>query len=218
MQLRLPLLLAIDEADRILDRPYKAEFFDLVKAWNSRRALDPLIWRNLNLVMVVSTHPALQTEDTSQSLLSVGTIIDLQDFDESQVSELNRRYGSPLNRDTLLAAMDLLGGHPFLTHQALRTIVHQNLTWSELARTAITDNGPFGGHLQLYRDELKKHAQLVKPLRQVISHGSSLDYSALHSLVATGLVKEEAGVYRCRCKLYELYFTEKLGRELKEKR
>jgi hypothetical protein len=210
-QLRLPLLLAVDEADRLLESSYKPEFFDLVKAWDSLRALDPPIWRNLNLAMVISTHPYLRTDDTSQLPFNVGMTINLQDFDERQVSELNRRYGSPFTRDTVLAAMDLLGGHPFLMHQALYTVIHQKLTWAELARAAITDNGPFGEHLQLYRDELKNHAELVKPLRQVIGHRSSPDHNALYRLVAAGLVKEEAGAYRCRCKLYEMYFTKSLG-------
>jgi hypothetical protein len=48
-----PLLIAIDEADQLMDAPYKTDFFALLRAWDSRRAFDST-WEKLSLALVIS--------------------------------------------------------------------------------------------------------------------------------------------------------------------
>jgi hypothetical protein len=208
-QVSCPLLLAIDEADQLLDTAYKDDFFGLVRSWNALSAYN-LIWQNLNVALVISTHPYLLIEDVYLSPFNVAKSIELKDFNEDQVSDLNQRHGNPLQTEDIPALMNLLGGHPYLARQALYTLVAQKMTWADLTHVATNDQGPFGKHLRFYKDELAKTPKLVKVLRQVMNQGHSSDEDAIYRLVAAGLVKEEAGAYLCRCKLYEAYFKEKL--------
>ncbi len=208
-QAKAPILLAIDEADQLLDAPYKTDFFGLVRAWDSLRAYDER-WAKLNVAMVISTHPFLLIENTNQSPFNVGLRIELQDFTEAQVSDLNHRHGDPVASEEMPAMMDLLGGHPYLVRQALYTLVDQKLTWDELAKAAVGQQGPFGQHLRFYRNELKQRPELVRAMQQVIAQRRPIEEKALYRLVAAGLVKEVENNYVCRCGLYEAYFREKL--------
>ncbi len=43
-----PVLLCLDEVDRLFDRPYRADFFAAVRGWHNNRALAPE-WDRLHL-------------------------------------------------------------------------------------------------------------------------------------------------------------------------
>lgn len=148
-----PILLALDEADLLLSEAYRKDFFSLVWAWNSLGAKNPL-WCKLNIAMVISTHPNLLIDDVTRSPFNVGMTIDLQDFDEAQVSDLNARHGDPVPPDLIPTVMNLLGGHPYLVRQAFYTLVKERWSWSDLAQKASSEQGPFGQHLRFYRNEL----------------------------------------------------------------
>jgi len=66
-----PIVLAMDEADRLLQTPFHSDFFALVRAWHNSRALDDR-WNKLNIVMVISTEPYLLIADPNQSPFNVG--------------------------------------------------------------------------------------------------------------------------------------------------
>ncbi len=204
-----PYLFAIDEADQLLDASCRIDFFGLVRSWNSSAAHDG-IWRKLNVAMAISTHPYLLIEDPRLSPFNVGLILDLEDFNESQVAELNKRHHHPLADTDFAAAMNLLGGHPYLVRQALYTLAASRMSWASLVQVAAQDQGPFGRHLRHYLDEIVKHPNLVKALRQVIAQGTSNDENTLHRLSAAGLIKQVGDRYAYRCGLYEVYFGEKL--------
>ena len=204
-----PILLAIDEADRLLNVPYKTDFFGLLRAWDSNRAYDEL-WQHLNIVLVISTHPHLLITDVSQSPFNVGLRIQLSDFGPAQVAELNRRHGSPVAERDLSKLVELLGGHPYLTRQALYTLVDQKLSWAEFARLAATEDGPFGSHLRYYLWQLSDRPELVKGMQEVLTRERCFDEAVLYRLSAAGLVKEIGDRVSPRCGLYAQYFGAKL--------
>jgi hypothetical protein len=204
-----PILLAIDEADQLLAMSYKNDFFGLIRSWNTRAAHKP-VWQKLNVVMVISTHPHLLIDNPRQSPFNAGLILDLEDFTQTQVADLNQRHGQPLAEADIPGAMQLLGGHPYLVRQALYTLVTNHMTWASFAQSATYDHGPFGQHLRYYLDEVAQHPSLVRTLKQVIAQGQSTDEKTLHRLANAGLIKEVGGKYVCRCGLYEAYFKEKL--------
>lgn len=202
-------LLAMDEADQLLGAAYKTDFFAMVRSWNTLQASDP-VWRKLNVVMIISTHPHLLIDNSSQSPFNVQQSIDLKDFDEAQVRELNSRHGHPIADGSIDSAMKLLGGHPYLTRQALYSLISQPLTWDKLMQTAASDHSPFGRHLRYYWNELQKQPQLVNAMKYVIEQRKFEDDTILYRLAACGLIKEVGEKYVCRCGLYEAYFKEKL--------
>ena len=206
-----PLLIAIDEADCLLDVDYKTDFFALLRAWDSRRAFDEA-WENFSLALVISTHPHLLIDDYRQSPFNVGMRLQLEDFTLEQISHLNILHNSPLPDGVLPEMMKLLGGHPYLIRQAFYSIVEQNLKWADFESIAIEDPGPFSSHLHFYLWQLRDRPELVAGIREVIKKQTCSDEKVLYRLVAAGLMKELPDK-KCaiRCGLYENYFRKTLN-------
>jgi transcriptional regulator with XRE-family HTH domain len=203
------ILLAIDEADLLLDSEYKKHFFALLRAWDSRRAFDAS-WRKLNLVMVISTHPYLLIDDVNLSPFNVGLTIQLKDFSSEQVADLNQRHGSPLQADEIPALVDLVGGHPYLVRQAFYTLASEGLSLPELQAVANSPEGPFGKHLLFYAHSLKKSPSLMTAFQQVLRGSKAPDESLLERLSAVGLIQRQEGSWKARCGLYEAFFSRQM--------
>ncbi len=203
------IVLALDEADRLLQTAFYEDFFALIRSWHNSRALDDQ-WNKLNIVMVISTEPYLLIADVTQSPFNVGLKLYLKDFNEAQVRDLNRRHGSPVKEGDFPQLMELLSGHPYLTRKALYTLVTQRWTWADLVRVAATDHGPFGDHLRHHHWLLRDEPDLREALRQVIRHDHCQDDIAFFRLLRAGLVKGSGDVCTCRCDLYRMYFEDKL--------
>jgi len=204
-----PIVLALDEADRLLQTAFYKGFFALLRSWHNLRASDER-WNRLNAVMVISTEPYLLIPDVNQSPFNVGLNLYLKDFDAVQVRDLNQRHGSPVTESDFPRLMDLLGGHPYLTRKALYTLVIERLAWADLVRVAATDQGPFGDHLRHHHWLLRDKPNLREELRQVIRYGRCTDEKAFFRLLRAGLVKGSGNVCKCRCDLYRVYFEDKL--------
>jgi hypothetical protein len=162
------------------------------------------------LVLVISTEPYLLIDDVSQSPFNVGLKLELADFSEAQVRDLNRRHGSPVAEPYLAQLMTLLNGQPYLTRKALYTLVTERVTWPNLLQVATSAQGPFGDHLRRHHWGLRDKPQLQKALAQVIHSNRCSDELALFRLLRAGLIKGSGDVYTCRCDLYRLYFKDKL--------
>jgi len=204
-----PIVLALDEADRLLSTDFYKDFFALLRSWHNNRAFDDQ-WNRLNIVLVISTEPYLLIPDVTQSPFNVGLKLYLKDFNETQVRDLNRRQGSPVRERDFPQLMELLSGHPYLTRKALYTLVTSRLTWADLVRIAPTDGGPFSDHLRNHHWLLHEQPDLREALKQVIRHEHCTDEMAFFRLLRAGLVKGSGEVCKCRCDLYRMYFEEKL--------
>jgi len=204
-----PIVLALDEADRLLQTYFYKDFFALIRSWHNKRAFDDR-WNKLNIMMVISTEPYLLIPDANQSPFNVGLRLYLEDFDDAQVRDLNWRHGSPVKGGDLPQLMELLSGHPYLTRKALYALVTEPLTWAGLMRAAPTDQGPFGDHLRHNHWLLRDRPDLREALRQVVHHNRCDDETALFRLLRAGLVKGSGDVCKCRCDLYRMYFKDKL--------
>ena len=93
-----PLVLAIDEADGLLQSNFYTDFFGLLRSWHNRRATNPE-WEKFNLVLVISTEPYLLIADVNQSPFNVGLHLGLSDFTVEQVRDLNLRHGVTRGRE-----------------------------------------------------------------------------------------------------------------------
>jgi hypothetical protein len=204
-----PIVLAIDEADSLLQTDFYKDFFGLLRSWHNRRASHEE-WELLNLVLVISTEPYLLIDDVHQSPFNVGLHLGLGDFDEQQVHLLNQRHGSPLGESELLELMALLHGHPFLTRLALYKLVAEGMSWADLRREAPLDTGLFGDHLRHQFWIIYDKPDLTEAMRQVILNQGYPDEVSLFRLLRAGLIKGSGDAYTCRCDLYKLYFEDKL--------
>ncbi|MEM7033481.1 MAG: AAA-like domain-containing protein, partial [Chloroflexota bacterium] len=204
-----PIVLAIDEADRLLQTEFYQDFFSLLRSWHNERAYNDL-WDSLNLILAISTEPYLLIPDISQSPFNVGLKLYLEDFSLEQVQLLNQRHNSPISIGEVTQLMRLLNGHPYLTRTVFYTLITQNMTYSSFVNQTLDETGPFGDHLRHHYWLLQKEGTLKDNLKQVINQNRCDDENAFFRLLRAGLVKGTNDSCSCRCELYEAYFKGKL--------
>ena len=204
-----PLVLAMDEVDRVFDTSFRNDFFGMLRSWHNSRAIYPSLDK-LDLVLVTSTEPYQLIDDLNQSPFNVGQIIELEDFTPALVAELNRRHHSPFDDKTLQQLLRLLGGHPFLVRKALYLVASEQLTLTELFANATAASGPFGDHLRRLLSLLYNKPELIQGLQQVISQNICPDRQIFWRLRGAGLVKADKQAALPRCQLYAEYFRENL--------
>jgi hypothetical protein len=202
------LVIGLDEIDDLLQTTFYSEFFGLLRSWHNLRATDER-WDKLSTIMVISTEPYLLISDFHQSPFNVGVNLNLQDFNVSQIQDLNQRHGSPLSGKEFDELVETFGGHPFLTRKALYLLVVEKQSWKNLKATAANEDGPFADHLRRYHWMIQQDAALKEALRNIIKNNKSSE-DMLHRLLQAGLVKASGDVVMCRCNLYRSYFEDKL--------
>ncbi len=204
-----PLLLVLDEVDRVFDRPYRGDFFAAVRGWHNRRATDP-IWERLDLALGHATDPALWIDDLNQSPFNVGERLRLDDFNLDELAELDRRHGAPL-RGNLEELRRLVGGQPYLVRQALFALTTERWTLAELVAVAAEESGPFGDHLRSLLWKLRRNERLCKAMEEVARGAGCADEMDFQRLRAAGLAAgDERRKARPRYELYRDYFRRHL--------
>jgi hypothetical protein len=203
------IVLAIDEADRVLQKPVNDQFFALLRSWHNRRAYNTL-WNRLDILLVISTEPSLLIKDRSQSPFNVGSRIELEDFGIDEVRALNEHYRQPFDETELAELYDLLRGHPFLTSKAMYLAITGEMPWDKLKKLAATDKSPFSDHLRHYWWLLRDEPELMAALKQALDTSRCSD-TMFYRLSRAGLLVGDSND-RCsfRCRLYEEYFRAKL--------
>jgi hypothetical protein len=209
-----PVLLALDEVDRLLGLAWQTDFFAMLRVWHNNRAQPWLPgWSNLDLALVIATEPYLLVASEHQSPFNVGEVVTLPPFDLAAVEELNRRYGEPLRQADCALLHEFLRGHPYLTRLALhRLVTGSELSPVQLDRIADQEDGPFGDHLKALLLRLTK-AGLADAMRTAIRHGRvpGDDRMIFYRLKRAGLLAEEGGRIVPANMLYDRFF----GRVLK---
>ena len=157
------IVIAFDEADRVLGQPYQSDFFTMLRYWYNQRAdTQQPEWARLELAPVISTEPYLLISEAERSPFNVGVVIELPPFNTDECRELNRRYNNPpVLRDDLAEELrrELLNGHPFLTRLAYYLLTPPDpIDFEALKRDAARPDGPFGDHLRALLAKLRRHA------------------------------------------------------------
>lgn len=211
--LNRPLLLAMDEVDRLFEAEYRSDFFAMLRGWHNNRASPvPLFrpWKQLDLALVTATEPYHLIANLNQSPFNVGEVIPLDDFSAEQVADLNQRHGAPLAPGLLAQLMALLHGHPYLVRRALYLVAGGQMPVERVLEQAASDYGPFGDHLRYHLFRIVDNKALRAGLRQVIRSNRCDDEKTSRLLIAAGLARLEVGNVLPRCPLYASYFGEHL--------
>lgn len=204
-----PLLLALDEVDRLLSTPFHTEFFGLLRSWHNLRAWNTP-WQQFTLLMAISTEPYLLIDDLQQSPFNVGLMLYLTDFTHDQVSTLNKRYGRPLKQAEVRELYKLLNGHPYLTRLALYTLVQHTLDFSTFYRLAAEEEGPFISHLRYLHQLIGSDPSLRDAMKEVLTRQTCHNEGLRHRLQKAGLVQQNGTTVSPRCELYGRYFARHL--------
>jgi hypothetical protein len=209
-----PLMLVMDEVERVLEAPFCSDFFSMLRSWHDQRALvENNLWQ-LDIILAASTEPKLWIPDPERSPFTVGLRVDLDDFSEQNVQVLNRRYGSPLSEEHLQHLMELLRGHPYLAHHAIYSVASHTYNANSLFERAKRDDGPFADHLNYLLFRLSSKPELTRGMRRIIAKQVCRDEELYARLRGAGLVRREDEQRRARVlpsrQLYHDYFSRRL--------
>ncbi|MCB0178489.1 MAG: AAA-like domain-containing protein [Anaerolineae bacterium] len=206
-QLDQPLVLAMDEVDRMLFSPFRANFFGMLRTWHNDRAFDEG-FAKLTLFLSSSTEPYLLIDDPHQSPFNVAEPFFLEDFTKSEVDDLNRRHGRPLNNRQVEDLMRLINGHPFLIRLALYLISKNTIDFNTLMTQATEDTGPFGNHLRHYLLRVQQKPDLKQALVRICRNEPWAEDQTFYRLEGAGLIKKDGQRIILRNQLYTRYFKE----------
>lgn len=213
-----PLIWAMDDVDRLFPSAFGSDVFGLFRSWHNERSLDPdSILGRLTLAISYATEAHLFIQDLDQSPFNVGTPVMLADFTPEQVTDLNERYGSPLEASELASLMRLVGGQPYLVRRGLDQAA-SGVSVELLGAGADREDGNlFGDHLRRLRLALAPFPLLLDALRRLMAAGpdhnegilSPDDFYRLRAVgILTGASSQEAWF---RCPLYAQYFARQFG-------
>ncbi|MDJ0772398.1 MAG: AAA-like domain-containing protein [Mastigocoleus sp. MO_167.B18] len=208
-ELGQPLVLAMDEVDKVFDSDFRSDFFGMLRSWHNSRATKQ-IWKNLDLVLVTSTEPYQLINDLNQSPFNVGEVMELADFTPEQVADLNQRHGSPFKLYEEQQLINLLGGHPYLVRKSLYSVANRRISPAELFANASAEHGLFGDHLRHLLSLLHNKRDLIQGLLEIIHHNQCDDKLIFWRLRGAGLVRESGRKVLPRCQLYADYFRDNL--------
>lgn len=209
-KLESPILLAMDEVESVFESVFRTDFFSMLRVWHNSRALSSK-WGMIDLALVTSTEPYQFIEDLNQSPFNVGVIVNIEDFTQEQVTQVNECHQQPLSRGQVIDLYDLLGGHPYLTRRAIYLIGANQISYAELMDTASDWNGPFGDHLRYHLFRLQRNPKFVSAMRAITSGATQIDEDIFHRLRGAGLVKRNDNRVISRCMLYAEFFKEYLN-------
>jgi serine/threonine protein kinase len=208
-----PVVWGLDEVDRLFTCAYGSEVFGLFRSWHNARSLDPAgPWRRLTMAIAYATEAHLFITDLNQSPFNVGTRLVLDDFDLEHVSELNRRYGSPLTSESNeMLYYRLVSGHPYLVRRGLHHMVAHGIGLSAFKAHADRDEGPFGDHLRRILVLLAQDSTLCDAFREVLQGRPCPSLGSFYRLRSAGVISgysvQDA---RPRCQIYETYLKRHL--------
>ncbi len=214
-EINAPLVLALDEVDRVFEYPEIAgQFFPMLRSWHEEaKAVE--IWENLRLVVVYSTDYYGKL-DINQSPFNVGLPVELREFNLPEVERLARQHSllwdRQIGENGLSRLLEMVGGNPYLIRLMFYHLVRSQKSLNELLEEAMTDAGIYGDYLRRHLDVLKEHPKLEAALKLVINSEVPVRVETLqgYKLYSMGLIRREGDLSFPRCELYRRYFRERL--------
>jgi serine/threonine-protein kinase len=207
-----PIVLAIDEADRIF--PFKdvsSEFFSLLRLWSEQTKIKGKeIFKKLKIVVSYSTEASLAIPDQTQSPFNTGQHFDAFEFSEEEVKRLISLHALTLSEEQIVRLTELIGGHPYLIRKFLYCLVNSDSKFEDLIDRSFTDGGPFNDHLKRQYWSVSRKEGYLKTLKDIITTGISHDKEICDKLFSAGLIKGDTPKVKIKNKLYEQYFRNKL--------
>ena len=207
-----PLVLAIDNFDRIFKyADIETDFCGLLRGWYGRSRNDAL-WGNLRLIIVHSQEPYLP-KDINQSPFNVGLPIVLGELTAPEVQGLITRHGLTWTEAEVEQLGALIGGHPYLVRLALYHLAAGDLSLEEFLQTAPTEAGIYRNHLLGHLKALEDYPDLAAAMKTVVASAVPvrLRSEEAFKLDSRGLLVRHKNEVQPRCLLYRLYFCDRLG-------
>jgi AAA-like domain len=208
-----PLVLAIDNFDRVFDYPdIETDFCGMLRGWHEMAKINNL-WNNLRLVIVYSQESYANVRDINQSPFNVGLPIELDEFTVNQVQSLVKLHGLDWLEQEIGQLMSSVGGHPYLVRTALYHIASGDVTLEDFLKKAATEAGFYSSYLAGHLSSLEKYPELGVAMKAVVMSDVPvrLKSEEAFKLTSMGLVVRLDNDVQPRCALYRKYFRDRLG-------
>ncbi|MEW6498099.1 MAG: AAA-like domain-containing protein [Cyanobacteriota bacterium] len=213
-RLEHPLVLVLDDVDRIFPYPQIAEsFFGMLRVWHEE-ARTTRIWKKLRLVIAHSTEVYIQL-NINRSPFNVGVPIELPEFTPEQVRDLAKQQGldwDAVGAQDLEPLLALVGGHPYLVQRAIYYLTRSEISFEQLLQAAYTESGIYSDHLRGHLWNLQEHPELAMAMKKVVEATNPVQLETMQSfkLQSLGLVRLEGNEVKPWCELYARYFCDRL--------
>ncbi len=206
-QIETPLILALDEVNQIFEHTKVAkDFLPLLRSWYEEAKRLPILGK-LRLIVVHSTEIYVPLQ-LNQSPFNVGLPIQLHNFSLEEVQQLAQSYGLDWNnKEEAQQLMSLVEGHPALVHLAIYHLSKEDITLSQLLKTAHTANGIYAHHLQRHCVTLAQQPELVQALDTVFNEAEPVVLNPIlaYKLSSMGVIKQLGNKAIAGCELYRRY-------------
>lgn len=204
-----PLLICLDEVDRVFSMPIRSDFFPGLRAFYNRGAIDPA-WKNVRWLLSTSSEPLFFIDDLNQSPFNVGVRVALDAFAFEETQAFVRRYGFIDQPGLTEKIMNYVGGRPYLVHLLLHHLTLEPARENDLFDARTAGSGIFQPHINRYLSKLQEQPDLALAMKSVLAGNGCKDVKLASRLSAAGLVKEDAdGRLVCACELYATYLKGK---------
>ncbi len=205
-----PLLLCLDEADRLFGSPIKSDFFASLRAYYNRGALHG-VWKNVHWLLAVSSEPHFFIEELNQSPFNVGMRVDLSRFLPEEVLRCAHALEMKLEEYELGQIMEYVGGHPYLVHLTLYHLTRNTVPRAELFNAKTAGSGIYRDHLHRFLIRLQAENDLAAAMKEIL-HGKACDDAKIEDrLKAAGLVRrDDNNKVVPFCRLYLDFFRSEL--------
>lgn len=179
-----PIVLAIDEADKLFGYATSNDFFGLIRAWNEKSKNDPK-WNRLKIIISHSTEPLLGVTNINQSPFhNVGLGMELKPFNKEQITYLaNETHRLHLSNHDLEKLQKHIGGHPYLTRKVLYEMASETIDLIEALSAR-----RFEEHLRRYKMIFEQNPKLIETIKAIIK-GDRPNTELCYILEATGFIK-----------------------------
>lgn len=189
-----PLVLCLEQLDRLHGRPYENAFFAMLRGFVLR---DRAPWDRLRLVVTTATEPALLQSPETSAFIIAATIIDLPPLELAQAEALAAQYGFAAPVAGLERAFARVGGHPLLLRLWLHEAASEGVTPAEVGEWSVVR-----GHLLSLRRQIE--VEKLGPLLQRQQAGGELTLEEHGALQRLGLITAQSATrYTFRSPLYE---------------
>lgn len=215
-QLRNPLVLGLDDLDRVFSYPQLAQdFLPLLRVWHEG-SKESEVWQQLRLVVVHSTEVYLPLQ-IHQSPFNVGLPILLPEWNLEQVKALAKQYGLNWENSEAEQLMEMVGGHPYLIQLALYHLQDRRISLAQLLKDAPTTAGIYSNHLRRHLEYLHVASELSAVMAEVVSSNRPVLLNSVlaYQLQSVGLIKLDGNSATPSCQLYSQYFSTMLSTSLK---
>jgi AAA+ ATPase superfamily predicted ATPase len=202
-----PVLLCLDEVDRVFSSPLKSDFFSSVRAFYNRSAYDQTL-KKMRWLLSTSSEPSFFIEDLNQSPFNVGLRVNLNTFTVEETAEFARRHGVAADATVVDRIQEYTGGRPFIVHLMLYHMALNPENLEQFFDGQSAGGGIFLDHLNYYLKHFQKDRDLRAAMKKVMDGKGCDDVRMTDRLEAAGLARRDPALKLvCHCRLYRDYFS-----------